>query len=182
MGARAQEVRVGAAAAFAYDSINVRLLAGDTLREVEPWREEAGRGRSAASEVLEGVLRAAADSWEQRKVRHIGLFYASLAFRSDVAPGYANTLLRVANGLAYRQLELLAFLSRHASDQCLNYIDAPRAVKGRGVIPNGLSFELESMGDMGLVGIANASGQVTLAGVTPQGTASKRTSSTARWS
>jgi hypothetical protein len=156
------EVRVGAATAYAYDSISVRIMAGDTLRDDEPWREDSGRGRTAAEEVLEGVLRTAADSWEQRKVRYVGLFYASLAFRPDVGPAYANTLLRMAGALGYRQLEVLTFFNRYPSDPRLISIDGKRAVNP-GLLPDGLGYEVDTLGDMGLLGAADALGEVKLA-------------------
>lgn len=164
-----EQVRIGAAAAYAYASINVRLMAGNKLRDDEPWREDAGRGRSAAEEVLEGVLRAAADSWEQRKVKHVGLLFASLAFRPDIGPAYANVLVRIATSIGYGQLQLLRFIDAHAGDERLSTIDAKRAVAGPSVLPGGLSYELVALRDAALVGVADGSGIVRLAAATGPG-------------
>jgi hypothetical protein len=150
-----EEVRVGAATDFAFDSIRARIMAGEVPRDDAPWREDAGRGRSAAEEVFEGVLRAAAESWEQRKVRYIGLLFASLAFRPDVDPAYANILLRLGQRLGYRALLLVAFFGRHTGENGLIEIDIARDEAGRLPLPAGLAHDLDEIGELGLLGVYN---------------------------
>jgi hypothetical protein len=163
-----EELRIGAAAAYAFDSINVRIMAGDVLRSDEPWRYESGRGRSAAEEVLDGVFSAAAASWEQRKVRHLGLFYASLAFRADIDPPYANALLRMAESMGYRQFLLMAFFRRHTGDLRLAEIDEKRRARG-GSLPSGASYDLDGLGSAGVLGVADGRGLVKVPAVTVGG-------------
>jgi hypothetical protein len=54
------------------------------------------------------VLLNAASAYEERKVKHLGWLYASLALDPSITRGYANLLLQLGNRLTYRQLACLA--------------------------------------------------------------------------
>jgi hypothetical protein len=165
---QSEEERIGAAGAYAVESIASRILAGDQLRADAPWRERAGRGRTPAEEVFDGVLRAAADAWEQRKVKHLGLFFASLAFRPDISPMYGNTLLRMAESMGYRQFQLMAFFRRNSGDPRLGQIDRERGVRDRR-LADGLSYELDGLGDYGVLGVSDGLATVRVAAITAGG-------------
>jgi hypothetical protein len=66
-----QRIRTGAAYAIAAEEISRRLRAGESLRADGFFDTRMG-GRPAAEELLEGVLHAAADAYEERKVTHLG--------------------------------------------------------------------------------------------------------------
>ena len=74
--------------------------------------EDGSRVATPADELLEGVLRTAADEWEGRKVPFYGRLFAGVSFDDTVAPAEASYLLRLGGGLTYRQIELLAFWER----------------------------------------------------------------------
>jgi hypothetical protein len=62
---------------------------------------------SDAEEILEGVLRAACETHEQRKAERLGLLFKFFAFHQDISIPHANHLLRTARELTYQQLLLL---------------------------------------------------------------------------
>jgi hypothetical protein len=78
------------------------------LREVEDRLEDEQEPRSdeffstgdtergRADELLEAVLTHAMHDHEERKLRHLGIMYRSLAFRNDIKPGHANSLVELA--------------------------------------------------------------------------------------
>jgi len=104
-----QAARAGGALSVAVARIGERLSAGEELRE-DGFFDPGPDGRADADEVLEGTLLTAANAWEERKVAPLGRMYANLAFDASIAPGWANYLLRVVDGLTYTQLLLLAFV------------------------------------------------------------------------
>jgi hypothetical protein len=79
-----EEIRIGGALGVAVERISERLDAGETPRDdglFEPGADPQG--------LLEGTLRAAASSYEERKIPFIGRFYASLVFDRSVSPATA---------------------------------------------------------------------------------------------
>lgn len=104
-----QAARAGGALGAAVTRIGERLEAGDELRQ-DGFFDPGSDNRADADEVLEGTMLTAANSWEERKVAPLGRLYANLAFDSSISPAWANFLLRVADGLTYNQLVLMAVL------------------------------------------------------------------------
>src|SRR5262249_41172125 len=103
---RRQQVRVGGAVLFAGEEVQRRLAEGDVPRE-DVVTDDDSPDRPSSDEVLEGVLWAAAQSYEEAKVRHLGYLYASIAFDPSISPATANLLISLAERLTYRQMELL---------------------------------------------------------------------------
>jgi hypothetical protein len=104
-----QELRLGGAYALAADLVQKRLEAGSTLRS-DGFFEPTTDGRPPAEELLEGVLRAAAEAYEEKKVPFLASMYSSLVFRPDISPAYANSLIQLAADCTWRQVVILAFL------------------------------------------------------------------------
>jgi len=130
-----QTVRVADTYKIAADAIAARLMRGDPLRTdgfLDEDREQ--RGRPPAEELLEGVLLRASTEFEERKLKHLGLFYAALPF-DTISPGDANYLLRIAGDLTYGQLVALALL------QSVAYVDARRAADDARLSDTGLNAE-----------------------------------------
>jgi hypothetical protein len=152
-----QRVRIGAAFAFAAEEIASRLAAGEAPRTDGFFAEDPAR--SSASELLEGVLLLAADAFEERKVRHLGWLYASVAFDPTVDPADANYLLRVARGLTYRQLCALAFFVAPRPKGILTLLDRARE-GGAAAISDGLALELDDLGQDSIIGFLQAGGDV----------------------
>lgn len=106
MGPR-EEIRVGAAAAFAGEAITALLGAGLLPRDDGFFEANGKNERSKGDELLEGVLLKARDSYEEKKIAHLGVLYANIAF-SKISASQANQLITLAGQLTYRQLVLLA--------------------------------------------------------------------------
>jgi hypothetical protein len=102
-----EEQRVAAAARFAIERILKRQERGHQLRNdgffIKPKHE-----RSPANQIFEGVLLKSKSEHEDKKVKLLGNFFANIAFMPEISPPEANHLLKVADGLTYRQLCLLA--------------------------------------------------------------------------
>lgn len=58
-------------------------------------------------EVLEAVVAAARDAAERRRVRHLGAFFANFACNPGLSPDDAHQLLRLADEMSYRQMQVL---------------------------------------------------------------------------
>ena len=159
-----QEIRVGAAFAFAADEIRERLEGGDRERS-DGWFEADPNGRPEAEELLEGVLLTAANAYEERKVRHLGWLYASLAFDATIGRGYSNFLLRLADRLTYRELACVALVASEANRNALVLVDAaPSEGDVRSSEP--IIAELTELGQAGVIGVLQDTGAVAA----PQGT------------
>lgn len=102
-----EEVRIGAAAAYAGERIASYLQAGRPPREDGFFEGQTG-DRPSADTLLEGVLLIARDAYEQKKVPLLGRLYANVAFNDSVSAAEANYLLTLAGALTYRQLVLLS--------------------------------------------------------------------------
>jgi hypothetical protein len=100
------EVRVGAVFRLADDEISVRLMAGEEPRE--DLRAEITPGRSAAAELVEAALIAAAQTYEERKIPYMAHLLAAVPFERSLGHADANQLLATAEYLTYRQLVILA--------------------------------------------------------------------------
>jgi hypothetical protein len=111
-----EQVRVGAAASIALSTIRDRLDAGDAPREDGFFSSTAG-ARAPAEEILEGVLLKSKAEHEEKKVRLLGTFFATLAFSPTIDLGEANFYLRAIERLSYRQLCLIALFASPAPPQ-----------------------------------------------------------------
>jgi hypothetical protein len=105
-----QEVRVGGAFTLAAAEIASRVEAGEHLRDDGFFDATADGHRVPGEEILEGILKAAADAHEERKIPYLAHLYASLALREDISVPYANTLIQLAERCTWRQLIILGFV------------------------------------------------------------------------
>ncbi len=101
-----EEVRIGAAMAFAIEQVHANRERGLQVRQDGFFHKQPGE-RAAAEEVLEGVLLAAQREHEEKKVRFCGYLFANITFTPSVDRAQANNLIRLAEALSYRQLCLL---------------------------------------------------------------------------
>lgn len=108
------EARVGATLGFATVEVNRRFEAGDNLRQDGFFDKKVHGSRTAADEVVEGVLWAAHQEHQERKLEYYGILLAGIAFDESVTAEAADYLLRSARELSYRQLGLLALVGRSA--------------------------------------------------------------------
>lgn len=108
---RREEVRVGGVAGFAAIRLNYLLVHGARLR-TDGYFATQPDGRTPGAEIAEGVLLAARDAFEERKVRHIGYLLANVAVNPEIDAGLAAAQLRRAEGLTWRQLVLIEAVAR----------------------------------------------------------------------
>jgi hypothetical protein len=104
---RREEVRVGAVLAFAGKKIRDNLEAGKQVRQ-DGFFTEQPDDRSDAEEIFEGVLLAAQREHQEKKLRFYGNLVANIAFDPSISRERANLLLKIGEGLTYRQMCLLA--------------------------------------------------------------------------
>lgn len=105
-----EQARAKMAFETAMKQIGERLDAGDGLRDdgFFDWSDEE-REPSDAERILEGVVRAACETHEERKAERLGELYAFLAFNSDITTAHASYLVELTKRLTYQQLLLLGF-------------------------------------------------------------------------
>lgn len=102
-----EEIRIGGAAAFALNTIAIRIEKGDIPRSDGFFKESLG-DRSESEELFEGVLLKAKNAHEERKLEHIGKLYANIVFDESCTRAEANQLVSLAENLSYSQFCLLA--------------------------------------------------------------------------
>jgi hypothetical protein len=107
-----ERVRAGAAVAYAAERFEALAERGATIRD-DGFFTDLPDGRNQAREVAEGVLLAARNSYEERKVRHIGYLFANVAVLPEIDSGLAALALRRAEELTWRQYVVLAAVHRH---------------------------------------------------------------------
>lgn len=106
---KCEEIRAGAAVAYAADTIRRRLGAGESFRADGFFDEEPGN-RPAAEEVAEKTLLEAQRDPEEKKTRYYGIMLGNFAFIEGVGRSEANQLLTLCERLSYRQLCVLRIL------------------------------------------------------------------------
>jgi hypothetical protein len=152
----AEEHRAAGAFGLALEEINRRIEGGERLRDDGFFADE-DNGRSAGEELLEGMLRAAAGAYEERKVPFLANAYASLAFRPDIGRPYANFLIRLIDGLGWRQVVLLGYVATNAEVR-----DFATANSGAPIPPpeppEAVFAELDALGAQDLIAVVQQNG------------------------
>ena len=165
-----EERRIGGAYQAARDAAAIELQAGREIRSDGFFEQPTPDGASPAEEILEGVLRTAAEAWEERKVPYIGRIGGMLSFDSSVSPADASYLLKLADRLTYRQFALLAFweaaknADRPYRQEVLSAM--ARSSEGMSRPTDTLVAEMNDLADAGLLGVINSSGQLVHLGQT----------------
>jgi hypothetical protein len=159
-----QRIRVGAAFAVAAESIALRLEAGETPRSDGFFDSRAGE-RSPAEELLEGVLVAAADSYEERKVPYLGRLFASLVFDSAVSRGFANFMIRTAERLTFQQLVIMAVVWEGDATPAAEEARTEGPPK-RVLFSDEVGMEVDELERLGLVGRGEPGGSPKRGGMT----------------
>ena len=117
---RREEVRIGTVAAFAVEKIQLKLEAGENVRNDGFFSSPKSTERSDAEEVFEGVLLKSKNEHEERKVKFLGNVLANIAFQDGLTIGEANHVLKTVESLTYRQM---ISLSLFGSQLKLNNIE-----------------------------------------------------------
>ena len=106
-----EQVRAGAALAFAVELAVTRAAQGRTVR-TDGFVVPAGAARGAADEVAEAAVLLARGSAEEWRVRHLGYLVAEAAVSPDLDAGVVHRGLALAASLTGRQLAFLAAVGR----------------------------------------------------------------------
>jgi hypothetical protein len=121
-----EQVRVGAAGAFALFGIQQKLEAGATPRQDGFFNSGVGRsGRSPAEELLEGVLIKARDQYEEAKIRHVAAIFVHAVFEPQFDAATLHWALATGTALSYRQLCCLHVLRDDAQRTSLRRTALP---------------------------------------------------------
>lgn len=174
-----QEQRIGLAYQAAVQTASEELAAGRQIRSDGFFDQPGPDIPSPAEEILEGVLRTAADEWERRKLPYLGRVFAKLSFDPSVSPSDATYLLKLADRLTYQQVVLLAFWEA-AQDEQRPYRQEVVSVSLR--VAEGLARptattlgEMNDLAAAGLLGVINSDGQLVRVGETMGGLSGFRT-------
>lgn len=101
-----ENVRIGAAAIFAFENIKKYTEQGLEIRQ-DGFFSTNNTNRSAAEEILEGVFLKCKASHEEKKVKYNGYFFANVAFDPNFSAQEANFFLNLYARLTYRQICLM---------------------------------------------------------------------------
>lgn len=112
---RREEERVAASVVFACQAFE-RLQAQGSVVRADGFFESQEGGRSDGDEVIEGVLRAAQSSHEERKLPYLGQLLALVSVDEACDRGLANWLIRSAEQLSWTQFVLLSLTPHPNSD------------------------------------------------------------------
>ena len=163
---RRQQERVGRALGVMEHDAAQGLAAGHRPRDDGFFETPPDGRRSDAEEVLEGVLRAAADANQERKLRHLGAVFPSLAVRDDVDTSDAHWLVHTAEQVSWRQMVVLALLADPPVDDLKTQGLEEAEGRGRPCASVTLAEEVEELGRLGLVGTSRSDGKLVRAGAT----------------
>lgn len=166
-----EEIRIGAAVAFAGDAIQQLVAAGRQPRN-DGFFEPDETGHIPADEILEGVLLRARDAYEEKKVRLLGILFAKIAFHPEISPAHANHLIALADRLTYRQLVVLAVAQDETNRGRLrprDYRGDNTAIEKLGLEGIALLTESYELYQQGLLAGSDGSAWISVADVNPGG-------------
>jgi len=103
-------VRIGAAYAFAINKIDENERNGKNLRD-DDFFEEIKNNRPASEEVLEGIILSSQREFEELKIKFLGNLYANVCFRAEVSKQHINQLIKTADNLTFRQFCILQLMN-----------------------------------------------------------------------
>lgn len=106
-----EQFRIKSAATYAIKKIAILLESGNKPRDDRFFQQDETK-RSNADEIFEGVLLKAKNENQEKKIKFIGYFFANVAFRTDVSSDCANSLLKIAEDLSYRQFCYIALIHK----------------------------------------------------------------------
>jgi hypothetical protein len=142
-----EEIRIGAAYAFAINKLNENLNNGKQFRT--DIFEIKFNQRTDSEEIFEGIILNVQKEYEERKVKFLGNLYANICTNPIISKEHANQLIKTASSSSYRQLCILQLfyqrnttaLSSPPSNRLHNY----RIEKGD------LIVEIRDLQQMGLL-------------------------------
>jgi len=144
-----EEQRVSLASYHILSNIYERLLRGERPRDDEFFDRGPGGGdRSPAEELFEGALIKCKNAYQEKKIRHLESIIANTVFRPDVTRAAANALLNIADRLTYRQMCLLAIVSR-ASELAIDQDSFRFKLQSSQYVGEHAAFMKQELADLG---------------------------------
>ena len=110
---------------------------------------------SSAGELLEAVLRRAAETYEERKLPYLSRIFTAVAHDPGVPAADAQYLVGVANDLTYRQLVALSVLGRHNEHEEALISATVNQTEGTAERDPGLRLEIVDLINRQLVGVGD---------------------------
>jgi hypothetical protein len=156
-----EEERMGAAVVLIADDAKRRAEDGHQVRD-DGFFDEHGHLRPDAEELLEGVLRQAAQSYEERKVLVLARFYSGLAHDESVDAPQAHLLLRQIAALTYRQIVALSVFAQRSRYADFLIQTSAMHIETSGH-PGGdptIQVELSDLAAGQVIGVESSSGQL----------------------
>lgn len=158
LGRRERE-RVGAVYIFAETRLKELKEHGETLRDDEFFNETPQEGRRGVEEIVEAILVGGQREHEELKIPYYGNLFAAIAVTPAIDRPYANRLIRLAQELSLRQLNVLSIAANDQERQGLRQTDYRSSTSDL----NGQQIALlGEIADIYHKGLINFSGEVLL--------------------
>jgi hypothetical protein len=148
--------RIGKTMQVAAADFERREADGQDVRD-DGFFDEDGQLRPEGLRLLEGILRQAAESWDERKLDVLGDLYSGIAHDASISADDATYMLRVAGELTYRQIEALAVFARWKDHQ--DELVRLEGLREAGMFEptDSVESELDDLGDRRLLGLWHSS-------------------------
>ena len=150
-----ERTRVGAVLAVMAHDVHARRADGAEFR-TDGFFDAGSGGRRDADEVAESVLLKCQREPEEKKIPHMGHFFAHVAFRPDISALMAHQLAKHAEQLTYRQFCLLNIATYRRPEYSLR----PGDYRGQGSFTTELMQVLYELLDLYNRGFVNFGGEV----------------------
>ena len=102
-----EQARVGGVLALSAELLKEKLDQGRTLRD-DGFFDAPPDVRSAAEEVMEGVLRKAQTEYEERKLTYLAHLWSNACLDETLGSAMLNYLLKLTELLTYRQFTIIS--------------------------------------------------------------------------
>lgn len=150
---RREEIRIGAAYAFAINKINENQKIGIGLR-TDNFFEESEGGRPASEEILEGIILYSQREFEELKVKYLGNLYANICSDENVSKEHSHQLIKTINALSFRQLCILELLRKKFLEDKMQE-STTRKIEIEAISLMDVVIEVRDLQQRGLVSIPN---------------------------
>jgi hypothetical protein len=132
-----------------------RSVHGERPRDDGFFETPDGERRSDAEELLEAVLRQAADAYEEQKLPYLSRIFTAVAHDPGVPTADAQYLAGLAGRLTYRQLVALSVFSHHGEHEDALISATVNQTEGTVSQDPGLRLELVDLIDEQILGVGD---------------------------
>lgn len=122
-----EKSRLERIASIVNNSVQARLDKDDHIRQ-DNFFDFENKEQCPASEIFEGVLMVAKNSYEEKKIEYLGNLFTNIAFDKTCSQSEANYQLHIAESLTYSQLVLLQIFSKPDNWKNLRTTKTPKKI------------------------------------------------------